>query len=168
MLLYKCISKLICSRLKEAVKIAVADSHAAFVLGRSMVHNILICHDLLRRYNGKTTPRCLMKMDLRKAYEMVGWEFLEEALVGFGFPDRFIKLIMFFISTPKYTMKINGEGHGFFEGEKGLVTRRSCFSFAICASYGIPLKIAKNYELFAGFTFPSYVQIVTAESFSLC
>lgn len=56
MLLYKCISKLICSRLKEAVKIAVADSHAAFVLGRSMVHNILICHDLLRRYNGKTTP----------------------------------------------------------------------------------------------------------------
>ncbi|KAH0651106.1 hypothetical protein KY284_031018 [Solanum tuberosum] len=69
---------MICTRLKKVVSILVADNQAAFVQGRSMNHNILICHDLLRHYNRKTTPRCLMKIELRKAYDMVSWEFLEE------------------------------------------------------------------------------------------
>ncbi|XP_019253857.1 PREDICTED: uncharacterized protein LOC109232545 [Nicotiana attenuata] len=68
--LYKGISKLICSRLKEAITVIVDDNQSAFVQGRSMVHNVLICHDLLRYYGRKTTPRCLMKIDLRKAYDM--------------------------------------------------------------------------------------------------
>ncbi|XP_070030442.1 uncharacterized protein [Nicotiana sylvestris] len=32
----------------------------------------------------------LMKIDLRKAYDMVSWEFLEEILLGYGFPERFV------------------------------------------------------------------------------
>lgn len=35
-----------------------------------------------------------MKIDLRKAYDMVSWEFLEVVLRGYGFPDRFINLVM--------------------------------------------------------------------------
>lgn len=54
-----------------------------------MLHNVLICHDILRHYKSKTTPMCLMKIDLKKAYDMVSWEFLEEALRGFGFPEKF-------------------------------------------------------------------------------
>ncbi|XP_060178152.1 uncharacterized protein LOC132608097 [Lycium barbarum] len=111
---------MLCSRLKEAVQYIVAENQAAFVQGRSMVHNILVCHDLLRHYNRKTTPRCLMKIDLRKAYDMVSWEFLEEALVGFGFPIKFIRLIIACVTTPKFTIKLNGEGFGYFEGKRGL------------------------------------------------
>ncbi|XP_019237733.1 PREDICTED: uncharacterized protein LOC109217895 [Nicotiana attenuata] len=90
--IYKCISKMLCKRLKRAVSILVAENQATFVEGRSLIHNILICHDLLRHYNRKTTPRCLMKIDLRKAYDMINWDFIEEALKGFGFPDSFTKL----------------------------------------------------------------------------
>lgn len=81
------------SRLKEAVTHIVADNQTAFVQGRSMVHNVLICHELRTHYGRKTNPRCLMKIDLRKAYDMVTWEFLEEALQGDGFPDRFMDTI---------------------------------------------------------------------------
>lgn len=89
--IYKCKSKLICGRLKAAVNHIVANNQSTFVQWRSMMHNVLIYHDLLRHYNRKTSSRCLMKVDLRKAYDMVSWKFLEEALKGFEFPDRFIQ-----------------------------------------------------------------------------
>ncbi|XP_075086065.1 secreted RxLR effector protein 78-like [Nicotiana tabacum] len=111
---------MICTRLKPAVSHIVADNQSAFVQGRSMMHNVLICHDLLKHYNRKTTPRCLMKIDLRKAYDMVSWEFLEEALRGYGFPDKFIHWIMVCVSTTMFTIKVNGEGHGYFAGKRGL------------------------------------------------
>lgn len=117
---YKCISKLIYSRLKEAVGHVVANNQSAFVQGRSMLHNVLICHDLVRHYNRKTTPRCLMKIDLQKAYDMLSWEFLEEVLEGYGSPAKFVKLIMTCVTSPRFTVKVNGEGYGYFKGERRL------------------------------------------------
>ncbi|KAH0738106.1 hypothetical protein KY290_036811 [Solanum tuberosum] len=85
------------------------------------MHNVLICHDILRHYNRKNvSPRCLMKIDLRKSYDMVSWDFLEEVLAGFGFPDKFIKWIMTCVSTTMFSVKVNGENHGYFEGRRGL------------------------------------------------
>lgn len=48
--LYKFISKVMCVRLGMSLSHLVAENQAAFVAGRSLVHNILICHDLLRQY----------------------------------------------------------------------------------------------------------------------
>nr|XP_009763851.1 PREDICTED: uncharacterized protein LOC104215693 [Nicotiana sylvestris] len=76
-----CISKLIRKRLRKAITPLVAENQAAFAEGRSQVHNILICHDLLGHNNSKTTPRCLMKIDIRNASDMVSWEFIEKQLL---------------------------------------------------------------------------------------
>lgn len=118
--LYKCISKLICVRLRKALSLVVAENQAAFVEGRSLIHNVLICHDLLRHYNRKTSPRCLMKIDLKKAYDMISWDFLYEALQGYGFPEPFIQIVMRCVTSTKFTVKVNGEGHGYFQGRRGL------------------------------------------------
>ncbi|XP_049406353.1 uncharacterized protein LOC125870027 [Solanum stenotomum] len=113
--IYKCISKLICSRLKSAISLIVAENQSAFVQGRSMMHNVLICHDILRHYNLKNaSPRCLMKIDLKKAYDIVSWEFLEEVLIHFGFPRQFVKWIMLGVPTTMLSVKVNGGSHGFF------------------------------------------------------
>ncbi|XP_049406369.1 uncharacterized protein LOC125870045 [Solanum stenotomum] len=107
--------------LKKAISCIVAENQSAFVQGRSMMHNVLICHDLLRHYNRKNvSPRCLMKIDLKKAYDMVSWEFLEEVLTGFRFPEGFIKWIMMCVTTTMFYMKVNGENHGYFAGRRGL------------------------------------------------
>ncbi|XP_019258197.1 PREDICTED: uncharacterized protein LOC109236469 [Nicotiana attenuata] len=111
---------MLCKRLKRAVSILVAENQAAFVEGRSLIHNILICHDLLRHYNRKTTPRCLMKIDLRKAYDMINWDSIEEALKGFGFPDSFTKLAMTCVTTTKFSIRINGESMATLKAGGGL------------------------------------------------
>lgn len=69
--IYKCISKMICAMLKQVLSLIVNENQVTFVQGRSLIHNVLICHDLLRHYNRKISPRCLMEIDLRKAYDMV-------------------------------------------------------------------------------------------------
>ncbi|XP_060182554.1 uncharacterized protein LOC132612270 [Lycium barbarum] len=80
----------------------------------------LIPKDLLRHYGRKTTARCLMKIDPRKAYDMVEWGFIEEMLKGYGFLDKFTKLIMTCVTTSRFSVKVNGEGWGYFEGKGGL------------------------------------------------
>ncbi|KAF3657476.1 hypothetical protein FXO38_13671 [Capsicum annuum] len=52
-----------------------------------------------------------------------GLEFLAEALQWFEFPAKFIMLIITCVTTPKLTIKVNGEGHDYFEGEQGSVSR---------------------------------------------
>lgn len=74
---------MICTRLKTVGNHLVAENQATFMQGRSMIQNVLICHDLLRHYKRKPSHRCLLKIDLKKAYDMVNWEFLEEEMKGF-------------------------------------------------------------------------------------
>nr|XP_009620294.1 uncharacterized protein LOC104112156 [Nicotiana tomentosiformis] len=62
----------------------------------------------------------LMKIDLRKAYDMVRWDFLAEMMLGFGFPRSFTQLVMTCVTTTTFSVKVNGIGHGYFEGKKGM------------------------------------------------
>lgn len=119
-MIYKVISKLLCSRLKKVLPYLVNQTPAAFVKGSSLVHNVLICHDRLRHYKRKTTPMCMMKIDLRKAYDMVSWEFMKEMLHGYGFPQKFFHLIMVCITSTKFSVRVNGNNYGYFEGKRGL------------------------------------------------
>ena len=66
--------------------------------------NILICQELVRLYKRKScSSRCMMKVDLQKAYDSVKWNFVEGMLHAVGFPDNFVQLIMQCVSTPSYS-----------------------------------------------------------------
>lgn len=110
----------LCNRLTRVLPYLINQTQGAFVEGRSLVQNVLICHDTMRHYKSKTSPRCLMKIDLRKAFDMVSWEFLEEMLKGYGFPKKFSQLIMNCIKSIKFGIRINGSNYGYFAGKRGL------------------------------------------------
>jgi len=77
--------------------------------------------ELLRQYERKrTSPRCLIKIDFRKAFDSVQWHFLRHLLLLVGFPDRFVHLVMTCVETASYSVAVNGELFGFFPGRCGV------------------------------------------------
>ncbi|KAL2898143.1 hypothetical protein RDABS01_039925, partial [Bienertia sinuspersici] len=99
--IYKGITKLLCSRLKEALPDLISENQGAFVHGRYIVHNIMVCQDLVRRYGRKNnSPSCMIKLDLRKAYDTVEWEFIEEMLRAMNLPNLFVEWIMDVLVPP--------------------------------------------------------------------
>ncbi|XP_074266063.1 uncharacterized protein LOC141588524 [Silene latifolia] len=79
---YKCLSKVICSRLKKILPDITSPSQSAFVAGHDIVGNILICQDLIKLYKRKKcSPMILMKLDLQKAYDSVEWSFVHDMFI---------------------------------------------------------------------------------------
>ncbi|KAJ9536466.1 hypothetical protein OSB04_un000347 [Centaurea solstitialis] len=119
--LYKCISKVIVERMKPYLDALVSRSQSAFIPGRRIGDNILMAHELVRGYHLETgPPRCAFKIDLRKAYDMVNWDYLIGMLKGFGFHPMLIKWITEMITTPTFSVVVNGEARGFFHGKRGI------------------------------------------------
>lgn len=119
--LYKCISKILANRIKGCLEDVVDPIQNAFIPGRRISDNILLTQELFKNYHRhKGLPRCAFKVDVKKAYDSVNWDFLIDLLHIFGFPVQLIKWIKECVTTPSYSINVNGETHGFFSGQKGL------------------------------------------------
>ncbi|KAL2251925.1 UNVERIFIED_CONTAM: hypothetical protein Sindi_2314800 [Sesamum indicum] len=93
----------------------------AFIPGRSIGDNILLAQELFTGYNQmKLPPRCALKVDIRKAYDTVEWDFLLAVLQLFGFPRTFTKWIEECVTTASFSIGLNGNPHGFLAGARGL------------------------------------------------
>ncbi|XP_052181660.1 uncharacterized protein LOC127794528 [Diospyros lotus] len=119
--LYKVITKILANRIKTVLSSLVDVSQAAFVPGRSIGDNVLLAQELVFQYHlHQGPPRCAMKVNLAKAYDTVEWDFLLMTLQVMNFPSQFCGWIRECITTPRYSVKINGQLNGFFPGGRGL------------------------------------------------
>ncbi|KAL2237568.1 UNVERIFIED_CONTAM: hypothetical protein Sindi_0948500 [Sesamum indicum] len=118
--LYKIIAKLIIQRLSVILDKLISPCQAAFVPGRSIGDNIMMAQELFTRYNqARLPPRCALKVDIRKAYDTVEWDFMIAVMELFGFPSTFLKWIEACVTTPSFSVVLNGKPHGFFKGARG-------------------------------------------------
>ncbi|KAL2934590.1 hypothetical protein RDABS01_017709 [Bienertia sinuspersici] len=89
--IYKIISKMLCSRLKELLPDLISEYQSGFIKGRKIFHNICIIQDLIGKYRRKSSPPgCMFKVDIRKAYDSIRWDSLDQLLRKLNFPLQFI------------------------------------------------------------------------------
>lgn len=82
-------------------------SHSTFIPGRLIVDNIIISHELIKGYGRKgISPRCMIKLDMQKAYDSLEWSFLGQVMISMKFPIKFVKWTMACISTVSYSILI--------------------------------------------------------------
>lgn len=82
---------------------------------------MLLATELIKDYNKSSCLKsAMLKIDIRKAFDTVCWDFVIKVLEAQQFPPKFITWIAECISSPRFYVAINGELAGFFEGKKGL------------------------------------------------
>ncbi|XP_074292948.1 uncharacterized protein LOC141619825 [Silene latifolia] len=82
-MIYKAISKILCTRLGIILPSIVDQNQGACIQGRSILENVLICQDLVRLYKRPAaSARCVFKIDLQNAYDTVEWDFVDHLMAA--------------------------------------------------------------------------------------
>lgn len=82
---------------------------------------MLLASELVVDFNksGSSSRGCL-QIDLTKDFDNIDWNFLLNILEAFSLPSVFIDWIEACITFPHFSISLNGELVGFFQGKKGL------------------------------------------------
>lgn len=88
----------------------VGDYRSTFIKDRVIFDNSVLSHELIKGYERKNiSPRCMLKINLQKAYDSVEWPFIKYLMLEMGFPFKFVKWIMACITPISYTYNVNGD-----------------------------------------------------------
>lgn len=136
-ILYKVITKIIAQRLKPYLNDLVDRAQSAFIPGRLIVDNIVTAKEILHSvaHSRSIIGAFALKLDISKAFDKISWKFLSHRLRSFNIVGKTHELIMKCISTPSFSIVVNGQPEGYFVSERGL--RQGCplspYLFILCS-----------------------------------
>ena len=94
---------------------------SCLVSARSISDAIFLSQELLYNYHLNSGPaRCAIKMDLRKAFDTLSWDFILAALKAINIPVQMVQWIGECVTSSYFSININGNSNGFFPTTRGL------------------------------------------------
>ncbi|KAH9659016.1 reverse transcriptase domain-containing protein [Citrus sinensis] len=120
--LYKTMTKIIANRLQALLPDLISPQQTSFVPGRHITENIVIAQEVIHTMKKNVVGKRMMavKVDLEKAYDRLRWCFIQETLKEVGLLERFIHLIMEYLSTAQMNVLWNGEMTEDFRPGRGI------------------------------------------------
>jgi hypothetical protein len=119
-LCYKIIAKIIARRIRPILSHSFSEEQHGFLKGRHILDAIDTTQECLHSIKVKKLQAIILKLDLKKAYDCINWDFLRLTLLqcGFGLPTT--NWIMGCASSAAYAILINRESTKFFQSGRGL------------------------------------------------
>jgi len=115
--IYKIIATLIAKRLKPILPSLISPEQTGFVEGRQILDGLVITQETIHSLKQKGMT---LKLDLSKSYDRLSWKYLKAVLGAFGFSSRWIDWVYSMISTPIFSVMINGVPSSTFSATRGI------------------------------------------------
>lgn len=120
---YKIVFKVIANRLKEIIGLIISETQGAFIPGRLISDNIMVSHEVMYYMKRKTAGKqgwMALKLDMSKAYDRVEWDYLRAVLCKLGFNDYVVNLLLYCVTSARYSICHSGREFGNIVPSKGL------------------------------------------------
>jgi hypothetical protein len=97
-------------RLKQILPKLIDPAQAAFVPKRWIAENVVLAQEVIHSFNQSKRKKgnVRFKLDFKKAYYSLEWDFILAVLKVVGFDQKIVNLIYQYISTVQYTLLLNG------------------------------------------------------------
>jgi hypothetical protein len=77
-------------RLMEVAKNIISENQTTFIGGRYIMEGVLILHEVVHELQLKKLGGIILKLDFKKAYDKVIWDFMREVMVQKNFPGKWM------------------------------------------------------------------------------
>ena len=118
--IYKIISKVISNRLKPLLPSLICLEQSGFMEGRQIFDGVILVHELIHSLQSSWQPCMLIKLDIAKAYDKLSWKFISKMLEAYGFCQDWVEWVMGLISTPFFSILLNGAPTHIFQLSRGI------------------------------------------------
>ena len=95
-------------------------NQSAFLKGRNICDASLLAHELVRDFSNPMGSRICLKVDLQKAFDTVNREFIYYMFHCMRFPYKWINWITECLSSPTFSIMLNGSPNGYFKSNRGI------------------------------------------------